>query len=304
MARRVRIHYPGACFHVMLRGNAKQEIFQGPGDIRRFEEILGEGVARYGVSVYAYCWMPNHVHMAVQVSDIPLSKMMQSLSQRYTGWVNHKYERVGHLFQGRYKAVLVAKLAYQMELIRYIHLNPVRAGLVKVPEAYGNSSHRAYLAPEQGRTVSWLDLDAGLALFGGDPAAARLRYRHFMGEPVDEDRLMQLRTGIDTDNEPKTRTREDTIDIDLETLIRRVANEMDVTEDMISGPGRSRKASHARAMIAILAMDHTAHTLYKVAARLNRDVSTLSKQVAHLRDRRQKFDRLDTQIKQLVKIIK
>lgn len=304
MARRVRIHYPGACFHVMLRGNAKQEIFQGPGDIRRFEEILGEGVARYGVSVYAYCWMPNHVHMAVQVSDIPLSKMMQSLSQRYTGWVNHKYERVGHLFQGRYKAVLVAKLAYQMELIRYIHLNPVRAGLVKVPEAYGNSSHRAYLAPEQGRTVSWLDLDAGLALFGGDPAAARLRYRHFMGEPVDEDRLMQLRTGIDTDNEPKTRTREDTIDIDLETLIRRVANEMDVTEDMISGPGRSRKASHARAMIAILAMDHTAHTLYEVAARLNRDVSTLSKQVAHLRDRRQKFDRLDTQIKQLVKIIK
>ncbi|EMS77691.1 transposase [Desulfotignum phosphitoxidans] len=304
MARRVRIHYPGACFHVMLRGNAKQEIFQGPGDIRRFEEILGEGVARYGVSVYAYCWMPNHVHMAVQVSDIPLSKMMQSLSQRYTGWVNHKYERVGHLFQGRYKAVLVAKLAYQMELIRYIHLNPVRAGLVKTPEAYGNSSHREYLAPEQGRTVSWLDIDAGMALFGGDPAAAGLRYRHFMGEPVDEDRLMQLRTGVDTDNEPKIRTREDTIDIDLETLIRRVADEMDVTEEMISGPGRSRKASHTRAMIAILAMDHTAHTLYKVAARLNRDVSTLSKQVAHLRDRRQKFDRLDSQIKQLVKIIK
>jgi chromosomal replication initiation ATPase DnaA len=146
-----------------------------------------------------------------------------------------------------------------------------------------------------------------MALFGPDSAAARLRYRHFMGEPVDEDRLMQLRTGAsnaDTDNEPKTRTREDTIDIDLETLIRRVADEMDVTEDMISGPGRSRKTSHARAMIAILAMDHTAHTLYEVAARLNRDVSTLSKQVAHLRDRRQKFDRLDTQIKQLVKIIK
>lgn len=139
---------------------------------------------------------------------------------------------------------------------------------------------------------------------GGGLAAVRLRYRHFMGEPEDEDRLMQLRKGGDTDNEPTIRTREDTIDIDLETLIRRVTNEMDVTEDMISGPGRSRKASHARAMIALLAMDHTPHTLYNVAARLNRDVSTLSKQVAHLRDRRQKFDRLDTQIKQLVKIIK
>ena len=301
MARRVRIHYPGACFHVMLRGNAKQEIFQGPGDIRRFEEILGEGVARYDVTVYAYCWMPNHVHMAVQVSDTPLSKMMQSLSQRYTGWFNHKYERVGHLFQGRYKAVLVEELAYQMELIRYIHLNPVRAGLVKAPEAYGNSSHRAYLAPEQGRTVSWLGIDAGMALFGGDPDAARLRYRHFMGEPVDEDRLKLLRTGKDTDNEPKIRTREDTIDIYLETLIRRVADEMDVTEDMISGPGRSRKASHARAMIAIVAMDHTPLTLNDVAARLNRDVSTLSKQVAHLRGRRQKFDRLDSQIKQLIR---
>jgi putative transposase len=312
MARRKRIHYPGACYHVMLRGNAKQEIFQGPGDIRRFEEILGEGATRDDVTVYAFCWMPNHVHMAVQVSDTPLSKMMQSLAQRYTGWVNHKYERVGHLFQGRYKAILVDDRAYQLELIRYIHLNPVRAELVKAPEDYGNSSHRAYLMPE--RAESWLGISAALALFGPDPSAARDRYLHFMGKPVDEDRLMLLRTGnvqgtIGTIRK-ESETRENAMctpavqtscDIELDTLTRMVADEMDVTEQIVSGPDRGRKPANARAMIALLAMDHTPHTLHEVAARLNRDVSTLSKQIGRLRERRKKFDSLNTQIEKLIK---
>ena len=107
MARKPRIHYPGAIYHVMLRGNAKQTIFHNDEEYRYFENILAEGLEQYSLILHAYCWMKNHVHMALQVTDKPLSKLMQTMSQRYTRWFNKKYDRVGHLFQGRYKAILV-----------------------------------------------------------------------------------------------------------------------------------------------------------------------------------------------------
>ncbi|MEA2061900.1 MAG: transposase [Thermodesulfobacteriota bacterium] len=137
--------------------------------------------------------MKNHVHMALQVEDTPLSKLMQKLSQRYTHWFNKRHKRVGHLFQGRYKAILVDSDGYLRELIRYIHLNPVRANLVQHPAEFPFSSHGAYAGNIQ--PPPWLTIDFGMAQFGKTQADASAAYSHFMGQISEETLMEQLRHG-------------------------------------------------------------------------------------------------------------
>jgi REP element-mobilizing transposase RayT len=125
MARKPRVYYPAALYHVILRGNGGQEIFFGKEDRFRFYLLLQEGIERYGHQVHAFCLMTNHVHLAIQVGEVGLPRIIQNLAFRYTRWVNWRQNRTGHLFQGRYKAVLVDADSYLLELSRYIHLNPV-----------------------------------------------------------------------------------------------------------------------------------------------------------------------------------
>jgi len=296
----------------MLRGNAKQIIFHGRDDIRRFEEILSQGLERDHLRLYAYCWMKNHVHMAIQVSDIPLSKMMQSLSQRYTGWFNHRYDRVGHLFQGRYKAILVDSEGYLLEIIRYIHLNPVRAELVIDPLEYSESSHRAYLEPD--KAAEFLSIDSALKLFGPAKEAARLHYLHFMGQPIEADRLELLRKGnvegrilgdddfvhkvLDQAGEPSVPS------ISLDTLTILVVDAYSIPRQKIISKSRSRQVVEARAVIALLAADYTRHTLNDVAAYLGREISTMSKHVTNLREKIPKFAAVREKIDRLIEEIK
>jgi putative transposase len=279
MARKPRIHYPGAFYHAMLRGNAKQAIFYDKNDIRRFEEILSQGLERHNLLLYAYCWMKNHVHMALQVSNIPLFKMMQSLSQRYTGWFNHRYDRVGHLFQGRYKAILVDREGYLLEIIRYIHLNPVRAELVTDPMDYPESSHRAYLAPD--KAYQWLSIDQALKLFGQTEDAAQARYLHFMGQPVEAETLGLLRKGgmegrilgdDDFVQKALNKTGEQSVsNISLDTLTVLVAEKYHIARQNIISKNRRRSGVEARAVIALLAVDCTQHNLKDVSRYLGRE---------------------------------
>lgn len=140
MARKPRIHYPGAFYHVMLRGNDGQVIFFDDSDRCRFYLLIQEGISRFRYRVHAFCCMGNHIHLTIQVSEIPLSRIIQNLSFRYTRWINRKYGRIGHLFQGRYKAILVDADIYLAQLVRYIHLNPVRGRLVMNPEDFSWSA--------------------------------------------------------------------------------------------------------------------------------------------------------------------
>ena len=148
MARKPRIHLPGGFYHVILRGNSGQPVFFTDEDCCRFYLLLQEGTCRFGYRIHAFFLMTNHIHLVIQVGAIPLSRGMQNLSFRYARWINWRKKRTGHLFQGRYKAVLVDGDSYLLELIRYIHLNPVRAGMVTDPEEYLLSGHRAYLGIE------------------------------------------------------------------------------------------------------------------------------------------------------------
>src|SRR4030067_2787237 len=143
MARKPRVYYPGAVYHVTLRGNAGQAIFLDNRDRTRFYLLLQEGIERFRHRIHAFCLMSNHVHFAIQVGDIPLSRVIQNLSFRYTRWINWRQGRSGHIFQGRYKAVLVDADAYLLELTAYIHLNPVRARITDRAEKHRGRSHSA-----------------------------------------------------------------------------------------------------------------------------------------------------------------
>ena len=183
MARKPRLHVPGGFTHVMLRGNGGADIFFAEADRRRFLDLIAEGVERFGHRLHGYCLMTNHVHLVVQAGEAPLSRAMQNLAFRYTRQVNARKKRIGHLFQGRYKALLVDAESYLLELVRYVHLNPVRAGLVADPADWPWSGQRAYLGRED---LPWLTTDWVLAQFGRRRAGARAGYRAFVAAGLGE----------------------------------------------------------------------------------------------------------------------
>lgn len=143
MARPLRLHLPHAFYHVMSRGNAKQIIFAGAADYDRFLELLRATSSRFGVLCRAYCLMPNHFHLLLEPDQCPISRMMQQLNSAYSQSFNRRHARVGHVLQGRFKALLVDRDEYFLQLLRYIMLNPVAAGLVDDPGAWRWSSYRA-----------------------------------------------------------------------------------------------------------------------------------------------------------------
>ncbi len=131
MARKPRIEFHGAFYHVITRGNQRQKIFKDKQDYIRYLAILSDYKERYKYFLYAYVLMNNHVHLLIQTQETPLSKILQGINQRYTIYFNRKYKTIGHLFQGRYKAILCDKDEYLLTLVKYIHNNPVRAGITK-----------------------------------------------------------------------------------------------------------------------------------------------------------------------------
>lgn len=141
MARSLRIEFPGAVYHVMSRGNIRQPVYLEAGDHTNFLNLLLQVAQKYNWLCHAYCLMPNHYHLLIETVDGRLSSGMRHLNGVYTQRFNRRHQRCGHLFQGRFKSVLVEKEAYLLELARYIVLNPVRAGLVKHPSEWKWSSY-------------------------------------------------------------------------------------------------------------------------------------------------------------------
>ena len=129
MPRKPRLHIPHGVYHVMLRGNDRQRIFFDADDHRCLEELFTGGLARYACRIHAYCWMPNHIHLAIQIEDRPLGALMQWVAAQYARVFNRRYRRSGHLFERRHRAIWVDADRYLLALVRYIHHNPVRAGI-------------------------------------------------------------------------------------------------------------------------------------------------------------------------------
>lgn len=184
MARPMRIVYPGAVYHVTARGNRRGEIFTEDEDGYSFLIILGEVARRFNLLCHAYCLMGNHYHLILETPYGNLPRAMRQLNGVYTQTFNKRHCKCGHVFQGRYKAILIEKAAYLLEACRYVVLNPVRAGLADGPAAWRWSSYRSMvgLATSQDfLSTEWL-----LRQFDGDPPRARGLYVAFINEGIGE----------------------------------------------------------------------------------------------------------------------
>jgi REP element-mobilizing transposase RayT len=180
----LRIEFAGAHYHVTSRGDRQEAIYEDDDDRKCFLDVLGEVIERYNWVCHAYCLMTNHYHLVIETPEANLSKGMRQLNGVYTQASNRRHGRVGHLFQGRFKAILVDKDAYLLELCRYVVLNPVRAGIVSQPDEWKWSSYRAAmgLCP----APPWLAVDYVLRNFGSDRRSARENYRQFVLAGVGE----------------------------------------------------------------------------------------------------------------------
>ena len=176
MARKPRIQFEGAFYHIIVRGNQRQDIFFDEADRRQYLERLHRYRNKCGFVLYAYVLMTNHVHLLIETPNDPISRIMQMINFTYTQYFNKKYGKVGHLFQGRYKSYLCDKDSYLLGLVRYIHNNPVRAGVAEDAGAYAWSSHGDYLKGTKG----CVDTDKVLRLFSEKPGIARHKYAEFM----------------------------------------------------------------------------------------------------------------------------
>jgi len=181
MPRAKRICFPGAVYHIIQRGNNKQNIFLNDVDRLYFLKLLREAKTRYGYYLYCYALMDNHFHMTIETpSDISISEIMHFVEGRYASLFNNKHRMVGHLFQSRFKSILVEKEAYLLELSRYIHLNPVKAGYVISPEQYLWSSYKCYIGS---RRDSLVNVDYLLSYFSdGEGEKAGREYGKFVEE--------------------------------------------------------------------------------------------------------------------------
>lgn len=182
MARPLRIEYPGAVYHVTSRGNAREKIFRDDQDREIFLETLASVVKRYNWLCHAYCLMDNHYHVMIETQDANLSKGMRQLNGVYTQRYNRRHGKPGHVFQGRFKAILVQKDSYLLELNRYVVLNPVRAKIIEAPEDWKWSSYPATAGLK--KVPDYLITDWLLQQFGRDRKTAQGQYKEFVREGI------------------------------------------------------------------------------------------------------------------------
>ena len=175
MARPWRIQFPGAIYHVLSRGNNRAPIFLDDADRRSFLELLGQAAGRFELEVFAFCLMPNHYHLFLRTARANLSRALQWLNASYAQRFHRRRRSSGHFFQGRYKAVLVAGEGHWRELSIYLHLNPVRAGLLRQPADYPWSSFLDYTRQEC--RYPWLRLEPVLSEYGRSGEERRRAYR-------------------------------------------------------------------------------------------------------------------------------
>ena len=184
MARPLRILFPGAHYHIMNHGEKGSSIFQDDGDRKMFLSILSAAVEMFRAKLYAFSLMSTHYHLLIQTMKANLPEIMRQLGSVYTQKFNHKHTSYGHVFRGRYKAILVDRDEYLLEVIRYIHLNPVRAGIVETPELHKWTSHINYINPRGGHVP--LSSEEILTFFDKDIRKARREFHDFIKQGVPD----------------------------------------------------------------------------------------------------------------------
>lgn len=279
MARRPRVHVPGGFYHVTLRGNHQQRIFFADTDRLLLNEIVARAIEKFEARLHAYCWMDNHIHMLVEVGESPLGCLMRQVASTFARRMQRNLGTTGHFFERRYQAKLVAIETYLKVAMRYIHLNPVTAGVVTDPGDYPWSSHRDYF---DGRS-SWITTDFVLGMFGSTRPRAMAAYEAFHDdEPmVDWESIVANGSGSSEVLDLDLRLRRDppfkpmAPRQSLDELIDEASRLFMVANNRLDSPIRDPVISKVRAWIALQARERGIATLSEVARRLNRDEATL-----------------------------
>jgi REP element-mobilizing transposase RayT len=282
MARVLRLHVSGGFYHVTLRGNHRQPIFLSPADRDLMDGIVARALVDLGARLHAYCWMTNHIHMLVQVGTEPLGKVMLRVGGQFTRKVQHRIETTGHLFERRYHALLVDADVYLLTLLRYIHFNPVRAGLAPDPGAYTWSSHQTYLGQ---RPRDWVTTDFALRLFARRRDVARARYCRFMATPCPDqwgsgslkpnDEEGQILGGDEFVARVGRHPASFTAPKKLDDLFAECERKFGFPRNALGSPGRGRSLSTARAWLAREAVASRAATVSALARELNRSETAI-----------------------------
>ncbi|MGD9598061.1 MAG: transposase [Steroidobacteraceae bacterium] len=292
MPRPLRLHVNGGFYHVILRGNHREAVFRTREDRMLLSELVAETIDLHRMRIHAFCWMTNHMHFLVEVSDAPLGPAMRHVASRYARTSQWHRETTGHLFERRYRAILVDSERYLCELLRYIHLNPVRAGVVADPVEYEWSGHRAYLGLAQ---WNWLTTSLALTRFDRTPGAAREAYRRFVLEGIaiganpeysrgraDDPRLL----GDDLFVARMTARTKSASTLTVDALIAHLCGQYGTDPSALSGSGRQRELAQLRVLVVHHAQEKQLATVSELARRFGRSVSTLAESLAHYRRER------------------
>jgi REP element-mobilizing transposase RayT len=253
MPRPLRIHLAGGFYHVTLRGNHQQAIFVAEHDRRLLDTIVARALENSGARLHAYCWMTNHLHFLLQAGTDPIGNLMRQIASEFARAMQVKLDTTGHHFERRYHASLVDADSYLLELLRYIHLNPVRAGIVANPAHFRWSSHHAYVGA---RDEPWVTTDFALQLLAADRPRAIAAYARFFDAPLDQDAVEKIDSGetmIGSDDfvarvsreavAPRTRQT-------LNDLINEACKRFEFSLGQLQSPARDPYAMRVRAWIA------------------------------------------------------
>ena len=308
MPRKARIDAPGALHHIIVRGIEKRQIFKDDKDRHQFIKRLDDVLTETETPVYAWALMPNHAHFLLKTGLTPIATIMRRLLTGYAGYFNRRHRRHGHLFQNRYKSILCQEESYFRELVRYIHLNPLRAKLVdeiKTLDTYPYSGHSAVLGSVK---RDWQQVDYVLGFFGKTKSAARRAYRQFVEKGVSQGRRHDLTGGGlvrslggwtalralrgstvrikgderilgDSDfveavlrdaNEKLTRRYQlQTKGFDLEQVAERVAQVLDIPLEIVWEKSRRPQVAVARSLLCYWASKELGMSMTELAKRLN-----------------------------------
>ena len=287
MARKRRLIEAGYCYHVMVRGNGGQEIFKDDADRSRFCLLLQYAKEKHALNIHGFCLMGNHVHLVVQPRTSDLSSGMHSLTFRYAQHFNMKHDRRGYLYQGRYKSIMVQSGIYLLRLLRYVHLNPVRAGIVRHPEEFAWSSHLAYLGSKE---YVWLNRSLVLDAFGEEKGVENLLRYTQMDDNVIRDETLEIRKavrlGVYGDPEfieewrPKLSedwTEESLHKVSPASIAELVCCHLDITLEEIRSENRSKQLVEARALMASLNQKLKAGSMADLGRCIARDPTSLAR---------------------------
>jgi REP element-mobilizing transposase RayT len=318
MPRRSRIDAPGSLHHIMCRGIEKRKVFDSDADREAFLDRLGKILEETGTLCYAWVLIPNHFHLLLRSGAFPISTVMRRLLTGYALWYNRSHRRHGHLFQNRFKSILCQEDAYLLELVRYIHLNPIRAGLVKSPDdlcRYRFSGHSVLMGKVK---RGWQDTETILGMFGKSLGTARRGYNMFVEGGISQGRRADLSGGglirsaggweavkalkkerIFQKSDARIlgdgdfvqgvlRSAEEAMErryalrsrgLDLNKTALRVAEVLGMKEGEVWARGRYRKVVEARGLLCYWAVRELGVTMSSLARRLGISIPAVSKAV-------------------------